>query len=219
MKKEWFRRNWLLIIIVVGEVILAYLIWLSGDWFFGGSRQTFGPLNSYIFIWLSIVIASIAALSSVRASEMASKSLELTRATTRPFMTYSKFGITFPSDLAILHIWICNTGVHPADNVSVDIALFTIASKDGKEQPLTSPFRTSALFFPKQELIFSFGVEDPKHVDLIKAEKTLVRISIDYQYTLTGTKHQTVQAFKLLKGKSGITSFALQLVSDKSYWN
>jgi len=84
------KRHWAIIIsnfaILLGVGGIACLIWFSGDWFFAGSRETFGPLNSYIFIWVSIAIAAIAALNAGTASIIASRSLRLTRATTRPFL-------------------------------------------------------------------------------------------------------------------------------------
>ncbi len=92
-------------------------------------------------------------------------------------------------------------------------------TEDGREQIFSShPSSSSAIFFPNQKLAFQTGV-DPRHVDLINTEKTYVRISIDYQYKLTGTNHKTVQTGRIVKDYSGVTNFAFELVADKCHWS
>ena len=73
---EWCRRHIIRTnLIVLGvEVIAACLIWFK----FGGT-QTFGPLNTYVIVCLSVVIASIAALNSMFASVTAHDSFTVTR--------------------------------------------------------------------------------------------------------------------------------------------
>jgi len=96
------------VIIFVFIVIVAVIIWLSGDWLYAGSRETFGPLNSYIFVWISILIASIAATNTVIASIMTrdslritEDSLELTRAIQRPFLNIDRATLFFGDPLRI----------------------------------------------------------------------------------------------------------------------
>jgi hypothetical protein len=60
-------------------LIFAIVIWRSGQWFLAGSVETFGPLHNYSFIWLSIAIASVAALNSIFAATITSD-------THRPFL-------------------------------------------------------------------------------------------------------------------------------------
>jgi hypothetical protein len=127
------KRHWLIAIVNlavwVGGGVFSYIIWI-----FGGGRETFGPLNSYIFIWLSIVIASTAALNSAVASVIASKALELTRATTRPFLTYLVGGIVLDegNKVAFLRIVVSNKGNLPAENPFLQILQVTHRSEAGE---------------------------------------------------------------------------------------
>ena len=202
MKRKWFRRNWLWIIVVVGEIILACLIWLSGDWFFGGSRQTFGPLNSYIFIWFSIVIATIAALDSVRASDVASKSLELTRATQRPFLNV--LGITViwsrndgsPTPVNYFVIHISNTGIFPANQVSVVLNVSKTDS-DNQKHLFVVEREIPSICFPNEEivnLIFREAEEKEKLTVALQG-KLKVQIEISYQNKLTQKIHKTIRSY------------------------
>lgn len=200
MGRKWFRRNWLWIIVVVGEVILACLIWLSGDWFFGGSRQTFGPLNSYIFIWFSIVIATIAALNSVRASDVASKSLELTRATQRPFLNVES-DVTcymYPKSIGRIIVGINNKGNFPADEVSASCEMrrikrsavdnFSIPFQDGKEY-------YPSYCFPDDDIQYFF---EKGGIQMEHEDKLEVYITIKYKNKLTEEKHKTIRAFSMI---------------------
>ena len=202
MKRKWFRRNRLWIIVVVVEVILACLIWLSGDWFFDGSRQTFGPLNSYIIIWFSIVIATIAALNSVRASDVASKSLELSRATTRPFLNVVGISVIWsrndgsPTPVNYFVIHIGNTGIFPADHVSV-ILNVSKTNNDNQKHLFVVEGEIPSICFPGEEinnLIFRETKEE-EQLTVAKLDKLKVMIEISYQNKLTYQFHKTIRSY------------------------
>jgi len=209
-----------LIIIVVGEVILACLIWLSGDWFFGGSRQTFGPLNSYIFIWLSIVIASIAALSSVRASVVASKSLELTRATQRPFLNVEG-SVTckiYPKSIGRIIASINNTGNFPADGVSASCEVRRI--KRNAVDNFSIPFQDEKEYYPS----YCFPGDDIQYffekggIEMEREDKVEVYITIKYRNKLTEEKHKTIRAYSMIF-TTGDRNEILSPYPQGDYWD
>ncbi len=141
---KWCKNNILttLIIVVLVLNVVAILFWFSGDWFFAGSVETFGPLSSYILIWLSIVVASIAACGTTLAFstsydsfnitkeslDVTKKALELTRAMTRPFLSYQTGdALMIKTDNEIIAKYsITNSGSLPASEVDYDITFFDI---------------------------------------------------------------------------------------------
>lgn len=201
---EWFSKNWLIvnIIVVVAEVILAFLIWFSGDWFFAGSRETFGPLNSYIFIWFSIAIATIAALNSARASVVASKSLELSRATTRPFLNVVGISVIWarndgsPTPVNYFVIHIGNTGIFPADHVSVVLNV-SKTNSDNQKHLFVVEGEIPSICFPGEEinnLIFR-ETKEKEQLSVANQDKLKVIIKISYQNKLTHQFHKTIRSY------------------------
>lgn len=217
MKKEWFRRNWLWIIVVVGEVILACLIWLSGDWFFGGSRQTFGPLNSYIFIWLSIVIATIAALNSMKASDVASKSLELTRATQRPFLSITSIVHQPPKTVEIIF---CNTGALPSDSNTFQ-AIFS-ETKDFSEpndlNKLSHPIiHESPPIFPGEKQQWDIFLTQDRVEYVNSGNEVYLKIDIKYIYNKK-EEGITSRVSHLPKSDKERGRVPFSILSEGSYW-
>ena len=224
---EWFSKNWLIvnIIVVVTEVILAFLIWFSGDWFFAGSRETFGPLNSYIFIWFSIAIATIAALNSARASVVASKSLELSRATTRPFLNVvggisviwsRNDGSPTPVNYFVIHIG--NTGIFPADHVSVVLNV-SKTNSDNQKHLFVVEREIPSICFPGEEiinLIFREAEEKEKLTVALKG-KLKVQIEISYQNKLTQRIHKTNRSY-LVQYFPAATSGPIS-IKEEDYWD
>lgn len=211
------KHHWKTILYYVpaGAFITVILVYLSN--IYKRSPTEFLTRADFIIASIAAVLVGITAILVLRTLELTRKSLELTRATTRPFLTYSKFGMHFPGNAAAIHMWICNTGIHPADNVKVDIVVYTPATEDDGEKILNLPRTDSALFFPNKELIFT-SVVNPEHVSLIKTGKVWVRINIVYLYKLTGTEHKTVQVGRIVKVKSGLSDYIFVLDADKSYW-
>lgn len=201
---EWFRRNWLVtnIIIIFGEVTIACLIWLSGDWLLAGSRETFGPLNSYIFIWLSIVIATVAAFNAVTASLIASKSLELSRATTRPFLNVVGISVIWsrndgsPTPVNYFVIHIGNTGIFPADHVSVVLNV-SKTNSDNQKHLFVVEGEIPSICFPGEEinnLIFR-ETKEPEQLSVANQDKLKVIIEISYQNKLMHQFHKIIRSY------------------------
>lgn len=106
------KHNWeVLAILGIFVAIIFFLNWVFDN---------YGP--DITLMWLAIIIAAIAAVAALESLRATRESLELTRATQRPFLTYKNFELKLTSDnSATILTVICNTGVYPADSVSVSI--------------------------------------------------------------------------------------------------
>lgn len=227
----WCRRHIILtnLIVLVCEVVLAVLIWFV----FNGS-QAFGSVNSYAFIWLSIVIASVAALSSMFGSvsehdsltvttqslERTTEALELTRATTRPFLNVSTpKSIVAQSSMELV---ICNTGNIPADRVEILCTLCTMEKEEVVKEYELTPWTKQApsIYFPGDEVgpHYSWSPKDYDFVDDETRRKTTIRVTIDYRNKLTQKTHTTNRMF--MAGVSN-QAYIYQLVPipPKDYWD
>lgn len=184
------------------------------------------PLGIIIPIWgvevgliyVTIVIATIAARTAIRSMRLTRDSLELARATTRPFLTVTDFYLILEKqDEALIRITVCNTGIYPADNVFLDFNLFTKGQY--VEENSLSGLTGEGLFFPSEKTAFTLPVVKDENVDLVKNSRTKLRVIMDYEYKLTRTKHKTFQEFRLVKVKDiPGKHFRLDLDKEKSYW-
>ena len=199
--KEWFSkvfpvplRHWLELIAIVWGVggVFSCIIW-----FFGGGKETFWSPISYIFVCISILIAITAAWSSIIASIITSKSLELTRATTRPFLTFSE--VNFYTVWTALHkgpavkLVLRNTGSLPAKEVSAELELFQLEKKeDTGERPIFYQYNDRkiifhhksnlSIYFPGEESPVSFFLKPEIWNEIVTSRKTLMEIKIKYQF-------------------------------------
>lgn len=222
---EWCRHNVIpTTLIVLGvEVIVACLIW-----FIFGGRQTFGPLNTYVIVCLSVVIASIAALNSMFASISARdsltatrESLELTRNTTIPFLTLSSYYVISPTQSGDanmeIELVIKNTGSLPADSVSVETSLLASDVTNGSERQLqTDGLVDGAIYFPAIEEHLHI-VPTPNTVQLILDEKTTIRIIINYQHRLAKEDYETVLSYRIFRTPDG--KYLFKPVPKESHWH
>jgi len=235
---EWYKRNIIIAIftVLIIEAIIAYLFWSLG-----GSRQTFGPLSSYGLIWLSIAIASIAAITSVFSSistrdslAVTRQSLELTRATTRPFLTFRKvdFFMSLPESEPRLQILICNLGSLPATEILVRIG-FEYITNDGQSIRTDSdvimalrkilgsnghPEVKIASLFPKEETFATFFIPSTLPETIAKNKQTLIDIQIEYRFAQIQFKTFRTLLLNTQK-KRGQQQIRHEFVSDKEYWD
>jgi hypothetical protein len=209
---SWCRRHiiWTNLIVLWFEIIVASLIWLT----FGGT-QTFGSLNTYVIVCLSIVIASIAALNSMFASVAAhdslvttQKSLELTRNSIRPFLYIAgSIGVDKVGKYIKLTFAIQNSGSLPGEDVHVDIDFFDEGEKVTEENTsskYTVPTREleSPLLFPNSVFYEGYVLDSESKNDLelwdnIVKGKTKCRVRISYKSL--EREHITIITEKLAK--------------------
>ncbi len=208
---KWFRQHigWANVLVVVVEVIIAGIIWYSGDWFFAGSKETFGSLHGYFFIWIPVIIATVAALNSVFASINArdsftttARALEFTRATQRPFLNTYDFDVNWtrndgqPTSVGNFRFGFHNKGAFPADQVSV---LMKVSKKeiDDKQYLFTASEGITPLCFPTEEitnLVFT-EVAGKEKLEVEPKGELKVRIEIKYKDKLTQETHKTNRSY------------------------
>jgi hypothetical protein len=178
----------------------AVLFWYCGEWFWGGSRQTFGSLHGYGFLWLSIAIASVAALNSMLASSIASDAQ-------RPFISLQPgtiFVIEAEKEFT-LKLEIKNTGTMPGNNVTADIGFFDEdeeitednLSKKYPAETRRQPFLT---LFPNVpcNVIYTFDLRQKPVSNLLKnIKKGKIRFRLRIMYTSLGRKHLTIETEQL----------------------
>jgi len=213
---RWCRRHPLPahLILFAFVAIIAALCWCSGEWFFSGSRVTFGPLNSYVFIWVSIFVASAAALNSLLASSIASE-------VQRPFLNISKIYVQWsrtdgqPSTINYFVVDVLNAGVFPADNVSVDFNIWR-ENIDKKKYPLIIKRSTTSVYFPSLDnitLFFEEPVEEEKIV-VDSGGKLQVKTVLSYRNKLTNRTHKTVREYKVQHTNNDLTP-----IPERDYWD
>lgn len=207
------RSKWKALLVTV---VVVVGICLFVDWIW----DTYG--QDYALTWVALFIAVIVAIVALWSLKMTRESLELTRATTRPFLT-SRLGVELgnkPFELGNkpeINTQVRNTGIHPADNVLVTVEL--CAEPDGpSEEKILKQYTEprGAVFFPNQELWYTMVI-DAEDVKSIEAHKTYVRVAIDYQYRLLGTEHKTVETKRLTRH---LTSGQIihTVIPEKSSW-
>jgi len=190
----------------------SIIIWKSGEWFFGGSRESFGPLHSYVFICLSIAIASLAALNSIYVSSITSD-------TQRPFLVINNIttllsrqhdNITFKRS----SIYIENKGPLPADKISI---LVKITEEYGnKVYYVLSPDKIIPVCFPNEcieDIIFRLkdnNISVPRECDLMLKTK----IEITYENRLTNKRYRTIMSYHV-QNEGG----KMIPIPEESYWD
>ncbi len=192
------------------EIVVACLVWFIFD-----GRQTFGPLNTYIIVCLSVVVASIAALNSMFASVSAhdslvttQESLELTRNSIRPFLYMDgSIGLKQVGQYMTLEFNIKNSGSLPGEGVNTDIAFFG-KDEEVTEENLSSKYvpatveATSSILFPNSVLYQNY-ILDLNQADDLKIWKDILqgrtKCRARITYTSLGRKHVTIQTEELTK--------------------
>jgi len=207
------KRHWLTAIanlaVWVGAGVFSYIIWI-----FGGGRVTFGPLSSYFFICLSIVIAITAALNSGIASILASKSLALTRATTRPFLTLEK--AEYDPHMPEIILYICNTGALPGDRVSAEI--FFMRLIDDRQLITGSISYPLPSIFPKEEKILAAVINNDTVQYINSGEEARILVSIKYQ-----SVEKECNTRRMLRWPTGKEArqhpLRLEVLEEGNYWD
>lgn len=142
-------------------------------------------------------------MNSVRASDVASKSLQLSRATTRPFLNIlggvtviwsRNDGSPTPVNYFVIHIG--NTGIFPADHVSVVLNV-SKTNSDNQKHLFVVEGEIPSICFPGEEinnLIFR-EAKEKEQLTVDKQDKLKVIIEISYQNKLTHQFHKTIRSY------------------------
>lgn len=183
-------------VIIVLEIIIAALVW-----YFSGAKTAFQTTSNYTFLCASVVIASVAAVNSILASVIAhdslkltQDSLELTRATQRPFLTPTNLIITFAQTKSNLKAIVSNTGTLPAKNVSIDMTLHKIESAD-REIQVGNVRMVVSIAFPQTNHLLALTISDEvleQYRTLAREGKLRTRVTTTYHHSMTGEIFQNV---------------------------
>lgn len=145
------------------------------------------------------LIASIAAIFAGISALLTLQSLELTKATTRPFITRDDQKITVSKGQVDIMLSIRNTGALPAVSVTVDYALLLIG-KEGKDgiQLSEGKLTDNSTLLPSINNLIGFLV-DVEHTNVVLDEQTKLIITINYQHSITKENYQTVISSRIIK--------------------
>jgi len=177
--------------LALGAAILIYLVKL-----YEAEPTRFWQYAPLIIVSISAIFAGVSAI-------IASRSLDLTRDTVRPFLT---FGGTINLGDTTLAFPITNTGSMPADDVSVmidpfgvdeDIGLETASEKCAKfsDEAIEDP-QEAVILFPNQTWQAVLNVDLTNESDRKLRDGLLsgdVRLRITIAYSSFRRKHETVQ--------------------------
>ena len=153
---------------------------------------------SFIIVAIAALFAGTSVTIAERSLRKTEEALELTRATTRPFLTVvlvlSK-GLSL--DRAILMPDIQNTGNLPADKVSVDCAWYIQENNGVKQCPLKMDKESPSIFFPGDKMGPTYLIVGREAVENITHRGSHVRVTIKYQNRLTLRQHNTRRTFRI----------------------
>ncbi|MFC1990916.1 hypothetical protein ACFLU9_02040 [Chloroflexota bacterium] len=204
------------IIVLLIEGLLARYLWFSWN-----GRVTFGPLNGYIFLWVSIGIGSIAIVNSIIASLIASNSLKLTRTTQRPFLNVDG-NVTchkYPESIGRIVAGINNKGNFPADEVSAFCKVRRINKNAVNEY--FPPFEKGKEYYPSYcfpgDYIQYFF--EKQGIEMEREDKLEVYITIIYRNKLTDEKHKTIRAYSMTFTSSNDEEVILSPYRQGDYWD
>jgi len=188
IKSKW---KVLLITIVAVVAICSFIDWI---W------DTYG--QDYALMWVSLFIAVIVAIVALWALKITGNSLELTRATQRPFLNV--LGITVvwsrndgsPTPVNYFVIHISNTGIFPANQVSVVLNVSKTDS-DNQKHLFVVEREIPSICFPGEEIVnLTFReAEEKGKLTVALQGKLKVQIEISYQNKLTQKIHKTIRPY------------------------
>ena len=204
------------IIVAIVEIIIAFILWIVGD-----LSEDYTNISSYILFWVIVLFASIAAVSSILASMSAQESLQLTRASQRPFLNVMlTLARDFNRDRAYLYAEIENTGDFPADGTAVKCEWYIQSNGINETQQLREEKEFPSTIFPSVKTGPTFLIEEAQ-VDKIGAPDSRVRVSVSYQNKLTHGLHETRRTFRFVYAVGHTTFHQIQAVpiAEEDYWD
>ena len=186
IKKKYPHINWkkAIISLLIGTVLVAV----------GGIPAALAVGFFGFLSWAAIVVALYGGWIAV-------SSLQLTRATQRPFLNVSRINALFhgdgvnPSPVRYFMIGIENMGNYPADQVVVTCNMWKIG--DSEKHKLILQGKETPIYFPNEgnpNLMFA-EVDDGNRLIVSVGEKLRVYIEIDYRNKLTDTQHKTIRSY------------------------
>jgi len=211
---QWLKKRLKIILLyaLITSIIIVALTIANSQYGFG----TF-------LVYLGIVIASIAAFANIHSNLMTRKALELTRITTRPFLSLEEADIATPEIIG--RFTLKNTGNLPAENASFKVEIYSIPKPDRPEIieegeiPILFPNDGMTLFVPIDEnKSINFPVPASDFVNLVNSGKE-VHFSFKAKYMSFKEEYEFGKVLKLLPHTKGDKSLAnLLTVEGSTYY-
>jgi len=216
--KNKIKSHWKIIFIglVSLAIIIGFLLYIIHAWDTHGPEVTMTRISLFI-----AVIVAIVALSSLK---MTRDSLELSRATQRPFMNVTGISVILskndgsPTSVKYLVVHISNQGIFPADQISVVLNVSKINSNN-QNHLFVVQGEIPSICFPGKDisnLIFK-ETEEKEKLTVAAQGKLKVKIEINYKNKLTQKSHRTTQSYS--------TQYLLSItreptpLSEEDYWD
>ncbi|MBA7600394.1 hypothetical protein ES703_07444 [subsurface metagenome] len=155
-------------------IVCTLGVFIGISFFLDWVRDKYG--QEYALTWVAVFIAAIAAIAALSSLKLTRDSLELTRATTRPFLTLTEAEYS-PFFLKVL-LHICNTGALPGNEVSIEILLIEPKDEEGLRKSIT---KTLPSVFPNEEKRLELEI-NPEFRNLIDSEVETIRCLVEIKY-------------------------------------
>ncbi len=148
--------------------------------------------------------------------------MELTRATTRPFLNIQLNLIKGMSlDKAIFELAIQNTGNFPADYVIIECTWFIHRDDHIENCVLELEKVNPSIVFPSGETKTVYLVKGRENVDKLTVPGSLVKVTAKYKNKLTKKNHTTQRTFRIaFASATPSVNMAQAIVApEEDYWD
>ena len=166
---------------------------------------------------VSFIIAVVAALAALLAANKANESVELVKATTRPFLNIATPALAAgtPDAEPAFNVVIRNTGNLPADEVSIFADVFVQEDGGGRKENLIAKLvNYSSICFPGEKIVLNH---------LVKAlcgglglNEVVMRVTVEYRHKYRQGICTTVRTFSVFLVPPGGAEF--KPTAGKDYW-
>ncbi len=211
---QWLKKSLkrILLYALITLIVIVALTIINSQYGFG----TF-------LVYLGVVIASTAAFANIHSNLMTRKALELTRITTRPFLSLEEAYIATPEIIG--KFTLKNTGNLPAENGSFKVEIYSIPKparpeiiQEG-EIPILFPNDKMTLLIPIDvDKSISVPIPTSDFANLVNSGKE-VHFGFKTKYLSFKEEYEFGKVLKLLPHPKGGKSFAnLMTVIGSTYY-
>jgi len=209
MDRGWFKRNWLWLTII-GIAVIAFLVYLGLKY---GIAISFAVLS----IFVAIFFASRSLKVTQDSLKTTRESLELSRATTRPFLSITHIVYQPPKTVEIIF---CNTGALPPDSNTFQ-AIFSLTNDFSEPNDLNKlsipATHESPPIFPNEKQQWDIYLTQDRADYINSGNEMYLKININYIYN--GKEEGiTNRVSHLLKSDGGRKREPFSILSEGSFW-
>lgn len=150
-----------------------------------------------IFEGIAIALSFMAVIAAISSLIITSKSLELTRATTRPFLTLKSNRVKMTENGAEITMVLTNVGSLPADTERIQVTWCTTSDELNGEQVVAQKDYEQATRMPQQSTDIRHTFDEPRIIELIKVGRMKVYVNIEYRHRLIAKDCSTSLSFSI----------------------